>query len=175
MAELPSKGKQPAKRLKPSRLRNEIRPESTNNEGGSVKLIIQEPDSETLIPETQLGLNDGIDHQTDYGEEVLLSPNSVAVLERNAIKKPTGPLAPAPCAIQFLTKEALGLGSNSALLTSPSFAFGQARKSSSKTLPTEGTATRHSADQTKAAGIVVEHPEGQALDSMHPFTVSKFT
>ncbi|CAO2647639.1 Nn.00g085610.m01.CDS01 [Neocucurbitaria sp. VM-36] len=165
MAELPSKGKQPAKRLKPSRLRNEIRPESTDDERGSVKHIIQEPDSETHIPATQLGQNDGMDHQTDYAEEVLLSPNSAAVLERNAIKKTVGPSAPAPCAIPFLTKESLGLGSNSALSPSLFFAFGQARKASSRTLPTEGAATRHNADQTKAAEIVVEHPEGQARDA----------
>ncbi|KAJ4378000.1 hypothetical protein N0V83_000830 [Neocucurbitaria cava] len=165
MADPPPKGRKPTKRLKPSRLRNEIRPESTDDERDPQRLTIQVPHSDTIIPETQLGQTEGSDHRSDYGDDMLLSPNSAAVLKRNAVKKAIGPSVSAPCAITLLTKEALGLGNTSQPSPSFSFSFGHARKSQSKTTPTEGVESVRTASQAKAVDAAVGDPEGQAIDA----------
>ena len=167
MAELPSKGKQPVKRHKPSRLRNEIRPESTDDERRSERRTILEPHSDTVIPDTQPEQNERIENQSDYGEEVLLSPNSAAMLERNAVKKTKEPSGPASFAIRLLTKETFGLGASPASSSSPSFSFGQATKVPSKIPPKDETATTQSTTPAKPVDAAIEHTGRQAVDGMY--------
>jgi hypothetical protein len=85
MAELPSRRKQPTTKYKPSRLRQEINAESTDDEGVSEALSAQVPDSQIVVPETQC------EHPAtnEPKDEASLSPRSAAMLERNTIKRNT--------------------------------------------------------------------------------------
>jgi hypothetical protein len=149
MAELPGDSKLPAKRLKLSRLRHEIRPDSTDDERETKKHDVQEPDSDTVVPETQLdydghyGFNHGLENESDHGEDVPLSPNALALIERTAVKKTTE--APDASLFTFrpLSKEIFSLLDNSASSTTPSFSFGQVKKAGSKTPPREEVASSH--------------------------------
>lgn len=167
MADPPPKGRRPTKRLKPSRLRNEIRPESTDDERDPQRHTIQVPHNDTIIPETQLGQTEGSDHRSDCGDDMLLSPNSAAVLKRNTVEKVIGPSASAPCAIKLLTKEAFELRGTSQSSPSFSFSFGHARKAQSKTSPTEGGETLPTASQVEAIEAAVGDTENQAIDGMN--------
>ncbi|KAF1850209.1 uncharacterized protein K460DRAFT_350291 [Cucurbitaria berberidis CBS 394.84] len=180
MAGLPSKGKQPAKTHKPSRLRNEVRPESTDDERDVEKHNIQVPHSDSVIPDTQLqqderidGVGHRFDKRSDYGEEVPLSPNSADIIERNAVRKMTEALEPAPFTIKLLTKEGCGSRGTPAPSTSSAFSFGQVRKVHSKTSPKDDQAITDSATQANPTDAAVGHLEGQALDGVWPLAKSK--
>jgi hypothetical protein len=168
MAELPGNGKQPPERHKPSRLRHEIRLDSPDDERESKEHVVQEPNSDTVVPETQLDYNGhyndfnrGFDAHSDYGDDIPLSPNSLAVLKRTAVTKKPEALEPTPFTIKLLSKA--GLNDNSASSVTPAFSFGQAKKASSKTPPKEGVAASQS-----TAHASLKLPLMQQLDEHVP-------
>jgi hypothetical protein len=149
MAELPEKGRH-AKRHKPSRLRNEIRPESTNDKRDTQKHVVQVPHSDTIVLETQLDDNGrfdatdfdlGLTNKPDDGE-VPLSPRSAAMLERNTATKKTQPPESTPLTIKLLSKIDFSKRVDSSSV--PSFSFGRPTKASSKTSPNVEIATTQS-------------------------------
>ena len=89
MADFPFEGKPPAKRHPPSRLKFEVHAESTDDERVPEDRFIQAPDSQTVIPETQLDHHQdngrGNDNESDIGDP--LTPRSAAVIDKFAIQK----------------------------------------------------------------------------------------
>jgi hypothetical protein len=171
MAELPGNGKQPAKHHKPSRLRHEVRPDSTDDEREAKKAkkpVVQEPDSDTVVPETQLDhdghyndSNRGLDVQSDYGYDIPMSPNSLAMLERVAVaKKPEAPES-TPFTVKLLSKMDFAPNDSSASSVTPFFSFGQARKSPSKTPPKEEVAASQSTAHASLTSPPLEQRDEQ--------------
>jgi hypothetical protein len=121
-------GKQPAAARKPSRLRNEVSPRSSEGETAAESVTVQVPDSQVVIPETQV----------EYAEEhadvshLPLSPKSAAVFDQLTVKKKSGSDKPPAVPIQMLSKANL-LGNNS-FPPPPSvgFSFGQPISATSK-------------------------------------------
>jgi hypothetical protein len=85
MAMPPSKGKHPSAEYKPSRLRQQVNPESTDDERVPESHSIQSPDSQIVVPESQF------DHPEDIrtDEQAPLSPRTTAMLERTTVRKNT--------------------------------------------------------------------------------------
>lgn len=141
MAELARRGQLPPKQLRPSRLKYEIHPGSTDDEGSTTESLVQATDSQIVIPETQLDEGAYVqphENESDYGEP--LSPNSAAILERTAAKKGTESSAADPFTVKFLTKD--GFSSESKSASTPTFSFSQARKTA-KTPPKVEATTSH--------------------------------
>lgn len=136
MAEL-SAGKQPAKRFQPSRLRHEVQVESTDDESALEAGPVQAPDSQTVVPETQLERHQ--DNESNYGDP--LSPSSVALLDRNTSKKSSQTTHPTFFPVKLFSKESPFNGSISAPASSVGFSFGQPKKAASKTPPKAAAAT----------------------------------
>ncbi|KAF1829285.1 hypothetical protein BDW02DRAFT_561435 [Decorospora gaudefroyi] len=141
-------GKQPARR-KPSRLRHEIRPDSTDDERDCKKHVVHIPDSDIAVPQTQIAYDDhasdsgrGLDNDVEDGEP--LSPGSAAVLERNLVTKKTETPESNSYTFKLLSKEVLGLGDTSASSSPSFFSFTRTRKAPSKTPPKEEVATLQS-------------------------------
>ena len=92
MAGKAGRGEQLPKEQNPSRLRNEVRPQSTDDERDRRSTAVQVPNSDTIVPETQPG-HAGDFHRddpvADNESEFSLSPNSAALLERTAVTKKT--------------------------------------------------------------------------------------
>jgi hypothetical protein len=130
MAELPA-GKQPAKRLKPSRLKYQVRSESTDDEKLSEAGPVQAPDSQTVIPETQLEHH--LDHKPKHGDP--LSPSSAALLDRNTHKKSSQMIDSTSFPVRLFSKEPFFNGSSLGPVSSVGFSFGQPKKAASKTPP----------------------------------------
>jgi hypothetical protein len=121
MAELPFKGRRPTTKYKPSRLRQEVNVESTNDEGISEALSAQLPDSQIVVPETQC------EHLEDSepANEHSLSPRSAALLNRNTIKKKIESPSPSDSAFNML-KNPFGMNERSSTLDPPTgFCFEQ--------------------------------------------------
>ncbi|KAF2825351.1 hypothetical protein CC86DRAFT_383251 [Ophiobolus disseminans] len=107
MAELLPKGKQPATRRPPSRLRHEVHIESTDYERAPEDMLIQAPDSQTVVPETRFEeTNCGMDDPTesDYGEP--LTPTSAAVVVKLAAEQGPKKSEPSPFAVRLFSKDA---------------------------------------------------------------------
>lgn len=89
------------KQLRSSGLRNEIHPESSDDERLIEEPDIQVPDSQAAIPETQLD-NYGV----DFGSEADgLSPDARALLARTGISKEKRSLDAIPFTVSLLSKE----------------------------------------------------------------------
>jgi hypothetical protein len=122
-------GKQPAAARKPSRLRNEVSPRSSEGETAAERITVQVPDSQVVIPETQV----------EYAEEhadvshLPLSPKSAAVIDQLTVKKKSGSDKLPAVPIQLLSKEDL-LG-NSSFPPAPSVGFSFANRATSKPSP----------------------------------------
>jgi hypothetical protein len=84
-------GTQPKRR---SNLRNEVHSESTDDKKSNIQGNIQVPDSDTVVPETQLeGM--GCDHGDDSASDLApLSPNTQAFLDSRVVHKKTPELTP---------------------------------------------------------------------------------
>jgi hypothetical protein len=136
MAELPA-GKQPAKRLKPSRLKYEVRAESTDDEKLSEAGPVQVPDSQTIVPETQL--EHQLDHKSKHGDP--LSPFSAALLDRNTHKKSSQIIDSSSFPVRLFSKESFFNGSSPGPVSSVGFSFGQPKKAASKIPPKVEAAT----------------------------------
>jgi hypothetical protein len=130
MAEPPA-GKQPAKRLKPSRLKYEVRAESTDDENLSEAGPVQLPESQTVVPETQLEHH--LDHKSKHGDP--LSPSSAALLDRNTHEKSSQIIDFTSFPVRLFSKEPFSNGSSAAPVSSVGFSFGQPKKAASKTPP----------------------------------------
>lgn len=96
------KEKPPARRQQPSRLRHEIHQDSTDDERASKQQSIQVLNSQTVIPETQLGHAQNIDKESDYGEP--LTPTSAAVIENYGVKKVSEKAEPVSFGVMLFSK-----------------------------------------------------------------------
>ncbi|KAF2713754.1 hypothetical protein K504DRAFT_462253 [Pleomassaria siparia CBS 279.74] len=92
------KGKQPATSCRPSRLRNEINPDSTDNDQRLEQSHIQVPDCDIVVPETQL------EPEFDSGEDETVSPQTKAVLAKLKITRPHKAPETVPFRINFLSR-----------------------------------------------------------------------
>jgi hypothetical protein len=129
MAVPPSKRKQLSVDYKPSRLRQEVNLESTDDERAPNPHSIQSPDSQTAVPETQFEHPEDV--RTD--EQAPLSPGTTATLERTTVRKNTESVKPlAPFTGQFLSRPPAS--GESVLRPEPEvhFTFGQPPKASKK-------------------------------------------
>jgi hypothetical protein len=162
MGDPPVAGKQPAKQLKPSRLRNEVNPESISEESATKYNAIQVPGSQTVIPETQL------EHYADTvpGSDPL-SPSDAALLERTALpRKGKEPMSVSdfPLDFKYLSKDNL-LSQSTSAIPPVAFSFGQARQMTAKVLLTaEGTASKTATYAARDPGpgvaqITIEQPK----------------
>jgi hypothetical protein len=129
--------------------------------------VVQQPHSDTIVPETQLEHNGhftdftrGLDNESGC-RGVHLSPNSVAVLKHNTATKKSEAPESAPFTVRLLSKKAFGLDDSSASSNSLPFSFGQARKAPRKTPPREEVATPHSAIQASLTLPTLEQCEEQ--------------
>ncbi|CAI9626467.1 unnamed protein product [Alternaria burnsii] len=152
MAGQAGEGEQLPKKQNPSRLRNEVRPQSTDDERDRTSTAIQVPNSDTIVPETQPG-HAGEFHRddpvADNESEFSLSPNSAALLERTAVTKKTDTTG---CILSFgklLSRNPIGRNDSSASAApSPNpfaISYSQTRKVSSKPPPKEVTTAAQSA------------------------------
>jgi hypothetical protein len=121
MAEPPLKGKHPSTKCKPSRLRNEVNPESTDDERASEFHTVQAPDSQVLVPETQLGYPEG--NETD--NKCPLSPGTAAMLDRNTVSKRAESKKPVDLTVNYLSRPTLSSESISTPKVDVRFQFGQ--------------------------------------------------
>ncbi|CAN9289314.1 unnamed protein product [Alternaria alternata] len=144
MAGKAGRGEQLPKEQNPSRLRNEVRPESTDDERDRRSTAIQVPNSDTIVPETQPGHAGDFhcgDPVADNESEFSLSPNSVALLERTAVTKKTETTQCIPFFGKLLSRNPIGRNDSSASAApSPNpfaISYSQARKVSSKPPPKE--------------------------------------
>ncbi|CAN9360182.1 unnamed protein product [Alternaria alternata] len=144
MAGKAGRGEQLPKEQNPSRLRNEVRPESTDDERDPRSTAIQVPNSDTIVPETQPGHAGDFhcgDPVADNESEFSLSPNSVALLERTAVTKKTETTQCIPFFGKLLSRNPIGRNDSSASAApSPNpfaISYSQARKVSSKPPPKE--------------------------------------
>ena len=137
MAELPRQGKQVPRRQKPSRLRHEVRPESTDDERDRKKPAPQEPDSDAIVPETQPN-QDGHYIRDDFTperepdlDELLTSPGTAELLQRTAVTKKadTHTSSWVPYVFSTRTKETPGLNNPSGSADVPAFAFTRSQPS----------------------------------------------
>jgi hypothetical protein len=148
MAEFPT-GKQPIKCYNPSRLRQEIQAESTDDERESEAGPVQFPANQTVVPETQLQHHQ--DHKTNRGN--LLSPSSAALLDRTTHKKSSQIIDTSSLPVKFFSKGPFFNGSSAASVSSVGFSFGQPKKAASKTPPKAEIATLQPAAEAPTAGL----------------------
>lgn len=134
MAELTEKGKRPVQMHPSSKLRNEIHPESTDDERDKRKYVAQEPDSDTVIPETPLARHRQLER------EASLSPKARAVVECNVVKKKPRASNPSPVAFRLFTKESIGIGDRTFTPASSSFSYGPRKMPQKMKIPQVQTA-----------------------------------
>jgi hypothetical protein len=168
MAELPGKAKQVPKQQRPSRLRNEVFPESPDDERDRKKPVTEGPSSDAIVPETQPnheGLYIREDHNPDSEpnyDNLPTSPGAAEFLERTAVTKKADVPTWAPFAWKTPTKEPLAHNNDSPSTGQTAFAFSrlQASKAPGNTFP-EGEATSVAS---------IRHPESKT-SSVHQFDV----
>jgi hypothetical protein len=151
MAGKAGKGEQLPKEQNLSRLRNEVRPESTDDERDRTSTVVQVPNSDTIIPETQPSHVENFHHDdpvADNESEFSLSPNSAALLERTAVTKKTETTQCVPFFGKLLSRNPIGRNDSSASAAPSSNPFAtsysQTRKVSSKPPPKEDATARRS-------------------------------
>jgi len=160
MAELPRQGKQVPKRQKPSRLRHEVRPESTDDERDRKKPAPQEPDSDAIVPETQPN-QDGYYVRNDFTPEyepnfdnLPTSPGTAELLHRTAVTKKadTHTSSWVPFAFNTRAKETPGLKDKSGSADVPTFAFSRSQPSQvpKKVSPKDEALTARSVPHTES-------------------------
>jgi hypothetical protein len=155
MAEHGARGQQPPKRNKPSRLRYEMQADSRDDQGVTAGNCVQVPDSQTVIPETQLDNGTyGQAHDKEFDRGEPLSPNSAAILDRTAAKKGTETIASSPITVTYLTKDSFSNPSGSAPL--PTFSFSQAKRTV-KVLPKVEATTSHPPASANPPGNEPDH------------------
>lgn len=109
----------------PSRLRNEVHPESTDDERAPEEEHVQVPDSQNEIPETQPeDFVDNVDDQTCPPASPPVSPSTEAMIKKCGVAKPKVLADPTPFTSKLLSRDHLPGGHRS---PSPGFIFGPAR------------------------------------------------
>jgi hypothetical protein len=148
MAEVPAEGKRP--HYKPSQLKNQINVESIDDERTPEVDSVQAPDSQIVIPETQFDQDQEaghvLDNESDHGD-VILSPMSAAVLDRNAVRK-NSETVDTPFAVTLFTKDRISRESSPFSAASVGFSFGQPKR-----------AAISAQLQTMPSGVVVTTPQ----------------
>jgi hypothetical protein len=144
-------GEQLPKKQNHSRLRNEVRPQSTDDERDRTGTAVQVPNSDTIVPETQPSHVGDFHHDdpvADNESEFSLSPNSAALLERTAVTKKTETTQCVPFFGKLLSRNPVvrNDSSASAAPSSNPFAtsYSQTRKVFSKPPPKEDATARRS-------------------------------
>ncbi|CAN9106790.1 unnamed protein product [Alternaria alternata] len=144
MAGKAGKGEQLPKKQNPSRLRNELRLQLTDDQWDRASTAVQVPNSDTIVPETQPSHVGDFHHDdpvADNESEFSLSPNSAALLERTAVTKKMETTECIPFYGKLLSRNPIGRNDSSASAApSPNpfaISYSQARKVSSKPPPKE--------------------------------------
>lgn len=167
MAELPVDGKQPAKQYQPSRLRNQVQSESTDDEEASEVIPIQAPDSQIVIPETQHEQTQDSDHA--FNEEIkgsyTLSPTSALTFNCNTVNKSTETTVNSPFTVKFFTKECFLGERKSTPVSSAGFSFSQPKKLAVKPSSTRGITTSQFKIETGLVGNDTKGAMCQMADS----------
>ncbi|KAI4710840.1 hypothetical protein J4E89_004430 [Alternaria sp. Ai002NY15] len=186
MAELPRQGKQVPRRQKPSRLRHEVRTESTDDERDRKKPAPQEPDSDAIVPETQPN-QDGYYVRNDFTPErepdlsdLPTSPGTAELLQRTAVTKKadTHTSSWVPFAFSTRTKETPGVNNISGPADVPAFAFTRSQPSQvpKKASPNDETFTARFVPNTESTmpGVhkQVVHASQDASVAVEPAYVS---
>ncbi|CAN9087877.1 unnamed protein product [Alternaria alternata] len=151
MAGKAGKGEQLPKKQNPSRLRNELRLQLTDDQWDRASTAVQVPNSDTIVPETQPSHVGDFHHDdpvADNESEFSLSPNSAALLERTAVTKKMETTECIPFYGKLLSRNPIGRNDSSASAApSPNpfaISYSQARKVSSKPPPKEVTTAAQS-------------------------------
>ncbi|CAN9087830.1 unnamed protein product [Alternaria alternata] len=184
MAGKAGKGEQLPKKQNPSRLRNEVRPQLTDDQWDRASTAVQVPNSETIVPETQPSHVGDFHHDdpvADNESEFSLSPNSAALLERTAVTKKMETTECIPFYGKLLSRNPIGRNDSSASAApSPNpfaISYSQARKVSSKPPPKEVATAAQSThlglrtlDTQKHKGHASrgEPPQADAMSSIPP-------
>ncbi|KAL1801309.1 hypothetical protein ACET3X_001651 [Alternaria dauci] len=144
MAGKARRSEHPPKRQKLSRLRNEVRPESTDDEWDRRNNIVQVPNSDTVVSGTQPDHGGDSYHEDpipDNQSDISLSPNSAALLERTAVTKKTKKIEHIPFSINLLSRNPIGMNDSSASAApSPNpfaMSYSQTKRGFSKPYPKE--------------------------------------
>lgn len=125
MADQATRRKPPTKEKRPSRLRHEIRPESTDGKKDDKGGTAQEPHNDMIMLGTQLDGNRNVDRHMQNKDprsdftEAPLSPNSQLTLERFKAPKKTIVSESDPILFKPLTKELSETGGGPALPFQP--------------------------------------------------------
>ncbi|CAN9094140.1 unnamed protein product [Alternaria alternata] len=184
MAGKAGKGEQLPKKQNPSRLRNELRPQLTDDQWDRASTAVQVPNSDTIVPETQPSHVGDFHHDdpvADNESEFSLSPNSAALLERTAVTKKMETTECIPFYGKLLSRNPIGRNDSSASAApSPNpfaISYSQARKVSSKPPPKEVATAAQSThlglrtlDTQKHKGHASrgEPPQADAMSSIPP-------
>ncbi|KNG50780.1 hypothetical protein TW65_01758 [Stemphylium lycopersici] len=177
MAEQAGRGKHSAKRHKPSRLRNEVRPDSTDDERDSQRRTVQQPDSDTTVTETQVDDIPRLNEHVDSGDEACgagdpLMADDQATIDRLGIVKKAKATASKPDQIfELFSKKPSGL---SAIPVSslPAFSFAPPRQTLNKTPLKRDAADPHFASH--ATGVPLKDREnGKGSSSNAANTVAR--
>ena len=142
MAEQAGRGKNSAKRHKPSRLRQEVRPDSTDDERDSERRTVQQPDSDTIVPETQIDDIPRLDEHINGDDEAggagdPLMEDDQATIARLGIRKKATTSKPDQ-AFELFSKKPSG-SSDIPVSSLPAFSFAPPRQILNKT-PLKGDA-----------------------------------
>ncbi|CAN9110566.1 unnamed protein product [Alternaria alternata] len=184
MAGKAGKGEQLPKKQNPSRLRNELRLQLTDDQWDRASTAVQVPNSDTIVPETQPSHVGDFHHDdpvADNESEFSLSPNSAALLERTAVTKKMETTECIPFYGKLLSRNPIGRNDSSASAApSPNpfaISYSQARKVSSKPPPKEVATAAQSThfglrtlDTQKHKGHASrgEPPQADAMSSIPP-------
>ncbi len=141
--------------VKPSQLRNEIRPEPSDDGMGIEENSIQQSCSEVIVPETQL------DCESNFSEDGSLDVEDEAIIQRNAVSKTTKAILPSLFKIELLSKTSLGPQEIQANLPSASFSFAPVRKGPGKSSPEDQVASQQPTAQVSIPSVCIE--EGKNL------------
>ena len=162
------KGKPLIKTHQPSRLRNEIRAESSDDGMRLEKGHIQKLHSDCILPETQP------DIRSDLSADDGLDTADKAIIQRNAVPRTTKAVSQTPITPHFFQNPPLRPQDSQANPSLTTFSFTPANKGPGKPLPKAGAASTQCTTQAIISIDCVEQNNDLAGNSMlHPsFTSS---
>lgn len=174
MARFSGKGRRIPQTHPPSGLRNEVCVESTEDEIDVPKEVVQEPHSDTVIPETPL---DKGGHFQDHGFAVnnqpigcdrSLSPGDQALVERLRLTKKAQAPESSPIAIKYLIKPTIESTHRPIFSRPNSFSFMPAKNIRNKpTLESEDAASQLTNRANLSLPTVPEYGEQQCNGKIH--------
>ena len=140
MAESPGRDKHNP-HVHPSQPRNEVRENFVKEKSDAPKSVVQVPDSDPVIPETQLGEGGRFEDHNFFtksqrdGRDRSLSPSDQAVVERFGTAKKAKALQSSPAAVKLLRKPTIEPIDRFVSSGSNGFSFMPVKKSQSKESP----------------------------------------